>query len=400
MCGAVCTRMGKWLPCSCAFAECAMCDLCVPRLTRRRALALAGAATAAVFVGASSSSVSAYQAAYGVTIQPRETWAGDGRPFLGTPAGEDVRFLLVHHTAGSAGNDPLATMRSIYDFHTSAEKGWPDVAYNFFIDPDGGVYEARAGSLANAIEASATGGSQGFAQLVCLLGDFTNQNPTAAALASLNGTLAWLADTYGVDTTPGAQTSFVSRGSNRWEQGVTVTANTISGHRDMSQTACPGDTFYPYLVANVPGEVSALRGAVPAPSTTQAPQPSSTPPPEIDASTTSTAPATTQANTSTTSPPETTLPPTTVPATVANGPVVTPPLPAADESAIDAPAEAGDEGQDSANGTALALAAAAAVVIGGAAVFVGVRGRHDDSDWPEPGGPPAPQSSGGADPLV
>jgi hypothetical protein len=360
-----------------------MCDLCLPRLTRRRAFALAGVATAAAFVGAPSSSLSAYQTAYGVTIQPRQTWAGSDRPFLGAPEGEDVRFLLVHHTAGSVGSDPLATMRGIYDFHTSADKGWPDVAYNFFIDPSGGVYEARAGSLANAVEASATGGNQGFAQLVCLLGDFTDQNPTAAALESLNATLAWLADTYGVDTSPGAQTSFVSRGSNRWEQGVTVTANTISGHRDMSRTACPGDTFYPYLVANVASEVSALRGAVAAPSITQAPSPTST-----------TTPATT-----TTTVLETAVPGSTVPATVADGPVETPPPPPSDASVVDAPT-AGGGGRDSVNRAGLAIGVAAAVAVGGAAVVAGVRGQHDDAGGSVPEVPPVSQPPGGGDPLV
>jgi hypothetical protein len=274
-------------------------------------------------------------------------------------------------------------MRGIYDFHTSADKGWPDVAYNFFIDPSGGVYEARAGSLANAVEASATGGNQGFAQLVCLLGDFTDQNPTAAALESLNATLAWLADTYGVDTSPGAQTSFVSRGSNRWEQGVTVTANTISGHRDMSRTACPGDTFYPYLVANVASEVSALRGAVAAPSITQAPSPTST-----------TTPATT-----TTTVLETAVPGSTVPATVADGPVETPPPPPSDASVVDAPT-AGGGGRDSVNRAGLAIGVAAAMAVGGAAVVAGVRGQHDDAGGSVPEVSPVSQPPGGGDPLV
>ncbi len=223
----------------------------------------------------------------------------------------DVRFLLVHHTASANGDDPISVMRVAYDFHTGPEKGWPDVAYNFFIDQFGVVWEARKGSLAGPVEASATGGSQGFAQLVCLLGNFTSQLPTDAALVSLNRTLAWLAVRSNIDTAPGTTTQFVSRGSNRWPAGTSVTAATISGHRDMSQTACPGDTFYPYLVAEVPAQVTDLIvGSAPtatlapttsAPPTTSLPQTAPPTSADLPASTAEpTSPPTTAGATSTT----------------------------------------------------------------------------------------------------
>jgi hypothetical protein len=258
-----------------------MCIECFPSMSRRHAIGL----LAGVAVAVHSTRRSAVPApppapvpvADGLSIMPRDAWAG-GREPTGPLAPEtDVRFLLVHHTASANGDDPVKVMRVAYDFHTGPEKGWPDVAYNFFIDQFGAVWEGRKGSLAGPVEASATGGSQGFAQLVCLLGDFTSQLPTEAALASLNRTLAWLAARSNIATAPGSTTQFVSRGSNRWPAGTSVTAATISGHRDMSQTACPGDTFYPYLVANVPAQVTELVNAA-TPSTTLAPPTSSAPP--------------------------------------------------------------------------------------------------------------------------
>ena len=262
----------------------AMCAECLPRITRRHAIGLmAGLAVAARSSSiVSASAPSQVVVADGLSIMPREAWAA-GREPTGPLAPElDVRFLLVHHTASSNGDDPVSVMRSAYSFHTGPEKGWPDVAYNFFIDQFGVVWEGRAGSLAGPVEASATGGSQGFAQLVCLLGDFTSQLPTEAALVSLNRTLAWLAVRHGVSTSPGSTTQFVSRGSNKWPAGATVTAATISGHRDMSSTACPGDTFYPYLVANVPTEVTSIIGAV---STATVAPAATTPQPPVTAST-------------------------------------------------------------------------------------------------------------------
>jgi hypothetical protein len=109
--------------------------------------------------------------------------------------------------------------------------------------------------------ADATGGSQGFAQLVCLLGNFVDDEPSAEMLSSLEQVLAWLGGRYSIDTSTGATTSFLSRGSNRWPVGENVTVRTISGHRDVSQTACPGDRMYRRLEAEVPVAVARLRGA-------------------------------------------------------------------------------------------------------------------------------------------
>lgn len=256
-------------------------------MTRRDALTLAGGALAGTAMfgwqGASHAealAATAIPVADGLTVQPRSVWAGSDRNPVGSLGTEDVRFLLVHHTASANGADPIATMRGVYNFHTGPDRGWPDVAYNFFVDDAGVVYEARAGSLVGPVEASATGGSQGFAQLVCLLGDFTLQNPTDAALASLTSTLAWLGARYDVDTTPGATVAIESRGSNRWMEGEVVAADTVSGHREMSQTACPGDTFYPYLKSVIwPAVHDVAIGAVPtsAPAATTAPATSAPP---------------------------------------------------------------------------------------------------------------------------
>jgi len=186
------------------------------------------------------------QVAPDLFVLPRDSWGADLAP-RGEIAAETVQFLLVHHTASSntyPSGGSVEVLRQTYAFHTSAAKGWADVCYEFFVDHDGVVYEGRTGALAGPVAADATGGSQGFAQLVCLIGDFSVAEPTAAMTTSLTKVLAWLADRYGIDTQPGATTTFISRGSQRYRAGTTVTTPTIAGHRDMSYTACPGDTVY------------------------------------------------------------------------------------------------------------------------------------------------------------
>jgi len=183
----------------------------------------------------------------GLTVLPREQWGDDLAP-RGSMGVEDVRFLLVHHTATSNTiTSQRSLIRGVFAFHTGPQKRWPDVAYNFFVGPDGTVWEGRAGSLAGPVVASATGGNQGFSQLVCLLGNFEATAPTAAAQDSLVRLLAHLAVAYDLSTWKGSEATFVSRGSNRLPRGSNVATPIISGHRDVTFTACPGDGAYDRL---------------------------------------------------------------------------------------------------------------------------------------------------------
>lgn len=203
-------------------------------------------------------------------VFPRATWAQNLTP-RGPLLEEQVLFLLVHHTASPNGYERdrvPSLLRGFYAFHTGAERGFPDLAYNFLVDAYGGVWEGRAGSLEGPVQASATGGSQGFAQLACFIGDHTAVLPSAAARSSMTRLLAWMAERHRVDTQPGGTVRFVSRGSSRWARGQEVVARTISAHRDMSKTTCPGDALYADVVAAYARDVTALR-----PRAVQAPEP-------------------------------------------------------------------------------------------------------------------------------
>ena len=192
-------------------------------------------------------SLTSVEVAPGLRIHPRDDWGADLPP-RGPIAPETVKFLLVHHTASSNdAPDPRAIIRQTYAFHTGPQKRWSDICYHFMIGPDGSIWETRAGSLAGPVVADATGGNQGYAQLVCLIGDFSSRAPTRPAQESLMRLLLHLADRYGIDTDPAATTTFVSRGSDKFRAGTTVTTSTISGHRDVTYTACPGDDGYALL---------------------------------------------------------------------------------------------------------------------------------------------------------
>jgi hypothetical protein len=234
-------------------------------------------------------------------VRPRHEWAID-RPPKGPLDKEDVRFLIVHHSAshnGHASAEAPAILRSFYDFHTSA-RGWDDIAYNFLIDADGGIWEGREGSLEFPVAGDATGGNQGFSQLVCVIGDYNTAQPSPASLKALVSLLAWLAERYDISTTAGSEVSFVSRGSNRHPTGSEVVTPTITGHRTMSRTTCPGDNLNDYVVNGLMGDVDAIRIAA-VPTTTSVPSTTTTVPPTTssvrvdttDAPTTASVPSTT-----------------------------------------------------------------------------------------------------------
>lgn len=220
----------------------------------------------------------------GLEIVTRDGWAQNRPPRGEIQVETDVRFLLVHHTAEPGNNygpgDAPVLLQSMYDYHTSPAKGWPDIAYNFLIDQYGVVYEGRSGSLIQASIPDATGGSQGFSQLACFIGNLDVQAPTDEARDSMDRVLAYLADRHDVDVTPGATTDFISRGSNRYPSGAAVHTKTVAGHRDMSTTTCPGDFAYAMVEDNsFAARASAVRQAsattttVPPPTTTTVTEP-------------------------------------------------------------------------------------------------------------------------------
>jgi hypothetical protein len=169
------------------------------------------------------------------------------------------------------------------------------------------VWEGRAGSLQRAKAVDATGGSQGFAQLCCFLGDHSSAPPSAAAQQSMGALLGWLAQREGVDLADGARARFSSRGSNRYPVGAAVDVATVAGHRDVSQTACPGDAAYVLVTDGTFRRLARGVGGGPpsttAPPTTARPTSTSGAPSRTSTSSTSSAVPTTAAGVEGSAPP-------------------------------------------------------------------------------------------------
>ena len=183
----------------------------------------------------------------GITLGPleirsRADWGcPDGESSRWTPAYTTVTHAVVHHTAGSNTLiDWEAEVRNIWYLHTFTN-GWGDIGYNFLIDPNGVIYEGRAGG-AGAIGAHFSCRNTNTVG-ISLLGTFSNVAPSDAALTSLKRLLAQLIARNGID--PTAVLRHPSSGLN---------LPTILGHRDgnvpgatCTITECPGDVLYAML---------------------------------------------------------------------------------------------------------------------------------------------------------
>ena len=192
--------------------------------------------------------------AVAATTQPRiitrRQWGADERLVSGTPViNRTVRALFVHHTdtANSySAAQAYAQVRAVYAFHTKV-RGWNDIGYNFLVDRFGRVFEGRRGSITTAVMGAHTGGFNTDSLGVAVLGTYTTQVPSRAALDALAGVLAWKAAQYGID--PRAAVTLTSAGGpfTRYPAGTPVRLAALSAHRDVGNTECPGDALYGQL---------------------------------------------------------------------------------------------------------------------------------------------------------
>lgn len=221
-----------------------------------------------------------------VSVISREDWGADESYRLNTDGSENwprsyhgTRKLVVHHTAivSSNGETDLeankATVRSVYFYH-AVTQGWGDIGYNALVDAAGNVYEGRYGThgtspirsipsadqiMALDVEAGHTSGYNSGSFGVSAMGDFTSFDVPDAQKTGLEKTLAFVADSRGINTQ--GNTDFL-RYDGIWHNGL----NNVIAHRDATATACPGDKLYAQMttikstVDNLPGMLSNLNG--------------------------------------------------------------------------------------------------------------------------------------------
>lgn len=153
-------------------------------------------------------------------IIPVEAWGGS--PAAAGEAPQHISRITIHHQGEiwKPGSDPEAYLRRLQQWSRQT-KHWADIPYHYVVAPDGRIYAARP--LSQAGDTNTEYDPQGHA-LVMLLGNFEEQQPTAAQLNAAVELTAWLVREHhlGIDA--------------------------IASHKDYStRTVCPGRNLYAYL---------------------------------------------------------------------------------------------------------------------------------------------------------
>ncbi|MBX8691190.1 N-acetylmuramoyl-L-alanine amidase [Mycobacterium sp. 20091114027_K0903767] len=131
--------------------------------------------------------------------------------------------MTLHHTAVVLGDNRLAPsrLRQHQRFHQN-DRGWIDIAYHVGVDRNGNIYELRTPEIAGD---TATNYDPAGHFLVLCEGDFDQEPVSEAQLNGAATAFAWAA------------------------QQFYLSSDTLGGHRDFADTACPGANLYAHIAS-------------------------------------------------------------------------------------------------------------------------------------------------------
>ena len=131
-----------------------------------------------------------------------------------------TEVIVIHH-AGFPDADKDSSAEEIHKFHQETN-GWAGIGYHFVIRKDGTIEQGRKLNAVGAHAYQHNKNSVG----ICVSGNFEISKPNRAQMDSLKLLTAWLCQKYKL---------------NPMKKGVMV------AHRDLNDTACPGDNLYKKL---------------------------------------------------------------------------------------------------------------------------------------------------------
>ncbi len=158
-------------------------------------------------------------AAASAVLLCRDAWGA--RPARPGGRPHTITRMTLHHEAVVLGDNRNAPGRLRQDQHYHQDQlGWVDIAYHVGIDRNGNIYELRTPQIAGdtATDYDTTGHF-----LVLCEGDFDKEVVSEAQLHGAALAFAWATQTFHIGT------------------------DTLAGHRDLAQTACPGANLYAHI---------------------------------------------------------------------------------------------------------------------------------------------------------
>ena len=182
-------------------------------------------------------------------VTTREEWGANPAYLNWRPNYAPADHVIVHHTAGT--NDYTAEqspsiVRGIYYYH-AVILGWGDIGYNFLVDKYGQVFEGRYGTLDSDPGTMVVGGHSYGANTgtmgIAMMGNYSFVSPSSIQIERVGQMTGWFLARAGVTDAYGSS-RFTFRATQKYRRGQTIDLDTISAHRDVGYTTCPGDVGY------------------------------------------------------------------------------------------------------------------------------------------------------------
>ena len=182
-------------------------------------------------------------------VTTREEWGANPAYLNWWPNYAPADHVVVHHTAGT--NDYTAEqspsiVRGIYYYH-AVILGWGDIGYNFLVDKYGQVFEGRYGTLDSDPGTMVVGGHAYGANTgtmgISMMGNYSSTDPSEIQIERVGQMAGWFLGRAGVVDAYGSS-RFTFRATQKYRRGQTIDLDTISAHRDVGYTTCPGDVGY------------------------------------------------------------------------------------------------------------------------------------------------------------
>ena len=180
-------------------------------------------------------------------IQPRAAWdPNDECKPRSAPGIGSVQGVAVHHTAGSneySVDQVPAVILAICKFHRNSN-GWNDIGYNVIVDKYGGAWEGRAGGLTQGVVGAHAQGFNAVSAGISMIGDYSAIAPPPAMLSTVARVAAWKLAVAGAPRDGTVDLTSAGGSLSRFKSGAVATLPRVFAHRDVGQTACPGDAGY------------------------------------------------------------------------------------------------------------------------------------------------------------
>ena len=214
----------------------------------------------------------------GPSVISRAQWGADESIRCSQPVYiPRVKGAVVHHTAGSNDYTPQQSaeiVRGIYAYHARA-LNWCDIGYNALVDKYGQIFEGAFGGLDRNVEATHTGGFNQSTVGVSLMGNLDQVGPTAQMVSAAGRFLRWRLGKAGLSPVGKSRLDAQYFSESKFSAGSVADVPTISGHRDLNHTDCPGRNGYAAM-STIRAIASGGTPMATEPTTTPAPAPAPT----------------------------------------------------------------------------------------------------------------------------